>query len=403
MTTLPTSKLLPGSILDAGQKEVILFAVIGMSPAILTETLWALAHENPPVIPDRIVVVTTLAGRAGIIRDLLEARPAYKDSYLWDDLMAALEKEKINTRGKLRFAALGNDIRIFTALDTKTGRTRELEDIRTKEENAAAADFLLETLRSFTENVDCQIVASIAGGRKTMGALLYACMSLIGRETDRLTHVLVDEPFDDPRLQPRFYFPAQREPKLRRPDGKSAYATKAGISLADVPFVALRNLFQKELRRLPGGFSALVQSCRTQVAGLAGGDLVVTIHRSQNRAEVNGLPVSTTPREHLLLLFLAEHVGEFIGEVYSDLDDGLNAFREKIRQSATKKSFGDWRGHESLKDVIRESDDTIRKLISSLRTKFSKSGPAGARVARALPERGRISLDLPRETIGFAP
>jgi len=384
-------------------KKTVLLAVTGMSPAILTETVWALAHENPPVVPDRIVVVTTLAGRAGIVGDLLDPRPAHNGSCLWDDLLTALGKAKINTRGTLLFGATGSDIRIFAARDPKTGRTRELEDIRTKEENEAAADFLLETLRSFTENEDCRVVASIAGGRKTMGALLYACMSLIGRETDRLTHVLVDEPFDDPRLLPRFYFPAQRESKLKKADGGIANARMAAISLADVPFVALRNLFQRELRRLPGGFSALVQSCRTEVAELAGGYLLLALHRAQNRAEVNGQTVSTTPREHLLLLFLAEHVGEPIGEVYSDLDDGLNAFREKIRQSATKESFGDWRGHESLKDVIRESDDTIRKLISSLRAKFSKAGPAGVRVARALPARGRISLDLPPETIRFVP
>ena len=29
--------------------EVVLLAVTGMSPAILTETVWALAQENPPV------------------------------------------------------------------------------------------------------------------------------------------------------------------------------------------------------------------------------------------------------------------------------------------------------------------------------------------------------------------
>ena len=29
--------------------EIILLAVTGMSPAILTETVWALAQENPPV------------------------------------------------------------------------------------------------------------------------------------------------------------------------------------------------------------------------------------------------------------------------------------------------------------------------------------------------------------------
>jgi hypothetical protein len=38
--------------------EVVLLAVTGMSPAILTETIWALAQENPPILPDRIAVLT---------------------------------------------------------------------------------------------------------------------------------------------------------------------------------------------------------------------------------------------------------------------------------------------------------------------------------------------------------
>lgn len=31
--------------------ETILLAVTGLSPAVVTETVWTLAHENPPVIP----------------------------------------------------------------------------------------------------------------------------------------------------------------------------------------------------------------------------------------------------------------------------------------------------------------------------------------------------------------
>jgi CRISPR-associated protein (TIGR02584 family) len=41
-----------------------------MSPAVLTETVWALAHETPPRIPDRVIVITTIAGRQAIEREL---------------------------------------------------------------------------------------------------------------------------------------------------------------------------------------------------------------------------------------------------------------------------------------------------------------------------------------------
>lgn len=40
----------------ADESERVLFAVLGMSPAVLTETVWALARETPSVIPHRVVV-----------------------------------------------------------------------------------------------------------------------------------------------------------------------------------------------------------------------------------------------------------------------------------------------------------------------------------------------------------
>ena len=36
--------------------RTILIAGMGTSPAVLTETVWALAHQKKPVVPDEIVV-----------------------------------------------------------------------------------------------------------------------------------------------------------------------------------------------------------------------------------------------------------------------------------------------------------------------------------------------------------
>ena len=120
-----------------------------------------------------------------------------------------------------------------------------------------------------------RLIASLAGGRKTMGALLYAALSLLGRRQDRLTHVLVNEPFDDPRLAPRFYFPLANPVPHQLTDraGKvvSEHTTsEADPRLADVPFVRSRNLFPRQLGRWPGRFNALVQIFSERVDQLAG-------------------------------------------------------------------------------------------------------------------------------------
>jgi hypothetical protein len=62
--------------------ETTLFAVVGFSPAILTETAWALAHEKPPVLPDRVVAVTSRLGREKIRQELF-------DSGAWEKLRRA--------------------------------------------------------------------------------------------------------------------------------------------------------------------------------------------------------------------------------------------------------------------------------------------------------------------------
>ena len=72
---------------------------------------------------------------------------------------------------RLRFGTTGDDVRVITGLETASQRSRELADIRTPADNEAAADFLLEQVRSLVENPDLQLIASVAGGRKTMDAI----------------------------------------------------------------------------------------------------------------------------------------------------------------------------------------------------------------------------------------
>jgi len=45
-----------------GRVRVVLLVVTGMSPAVLTETVRALSREDPPVIPDRVIAITTSQG-----------------------------------------------------------------------------------------------------------------------------------------------------------------------------------------------------------------------------------------------------------------------------------------------------------------------------------------------------
>jgi CRISPR-associated protein (TIGR02584 family) len=381
--------------------EVVLLTVTGMSPAILTETVWALAQENPPVVPDRVVVLTTTAGKAQIEEELFTLQPHFDNQCGWDCLREKLRERGHDVKGPLRFDPSSDDVRLFHRWQEKSHRKTALSDIRTAAENDAVADYILEVLRTFVEDADSAVIASIAGGRKTMGTLLYACMTLIGRETDRLTHVLVSEPFDDPRLKPRFYFPDQPHKALKIEE-KTVYASEARIDLADVPFVPLQNLFQKQFVKKPCSFTRLVQSCRSDMRRIAINGIRLKIRRSRTGFEVNDILIRTSPREHLLLLFLAERVprGTSRGTQYSDVEDELNSYRKKLAATAPADSFSDWRYHKSLDETIGESSaDQITKLLSSLREKCNQKGGEAAIFATLLPKKSRFSLDLPQKQI----
>ena len=385
--------------------ETVLLAVTGMSPAVLTGTVWALAHEEPPRIPSRVIVLTTRTGKEQIDREVFSPQPAFDEKCVWDSLREHLEMRGHDLKGKLRFDSTSSeDLRVLTRWDEATRRKPPLDDIRTSEENESAANAILEVVRSIVENPDTHLVASIAGGRKTLGTLLYACMTLIGRETDRLTHVLVHEPFDDPRLNPRFYFPRQPAASLKTPDGKTiACAAEARIDLADIPFVPLRNLFAKELSRMPGNFSALVARCRQGIHELAAGEVTLTVHHSRAEIEINGVRVKLAPKEQLVMLFLAERArnSERAFGAYKDAVDLLNCYRQKLRTETVPENFSDWRTKDGLAGEVDE--EAVRKAVSGIRTKLKRNGPTTVGLVPFLPEPGRLSINLPGRQIAIAP
>ena len=46
--------------------RTILVAGMGTSSAVLTETAWALANQEQPVVPDEVVVITTKSGKEAL-------------------------------------------------------------------------------------------------------------------------------------------------------------------------------------------------------------------------------------------------------------------------------------------------------------------------------------------------
>lgn len=234
------------------RQRIILVAVLGTSPAVLTETVWALAHLEKPVVPDEVVVLTTLDGEAALKAQLFGAGNG------WQRLLKTLAKEGLDIGGRLLFGETQQSVRLLS----DPQRKRNLADIATSADNAQMADDLIDTLRGYTEDASTQVYASIAGGRKTMGALMLSCMSLLGRERDHVLHVLVNPPFDG-GVEPVFLFPEKGVRFTSRSNGGRLSSKDAKISLIDIPFVKMRGWYQDKFKTLPPRYSELVRAAQS--------------------------------------------------------------------------------------------------------------------------------------------
>lgn len=257
--------------------STVLLAVTGLSPAIVTETIWALAHEPSPVLPSEVVFITTATGARQLKEQLFSTVPAFGGLTTWQALRQAL--------GATDDQLIASEPKVICTTDPRGGTTRPLDDIQSPAENEAAAGFILETVRAYVENPDKRLVASIAGGRKTMGALLHAAVTLLGRETDRLTHVLVSPPYESLR---GFFFPGQPGGPVVSREGLAHAPADAVISLADVPFVPIRNRFA-EISTLPGSFSGLVARYSRQMKIDAGSPAEIILRYRRQEISLDGV------------------------------------------------------------------------------------------------------------------
>jgi CRISPR-associated protein (TIGR02584 family) len=212
----------------------ILLAATGLTPQIVTETLYGLASLPEPdrFVPDELHVLTTQRGK-----ELVDALFVQDHANQVDELCRqyGLREPKVQIH----------------VLRAKTG---PLDDVRTAADNDAAADFILQVVRQVTARQDTAVHFSIAGGRKTMGYYLGTCASLLGRPQDRMSHVLVNEPFES---APEFFFPP-REPTFMLLRGRPTDTSRAKVQLANVGFIRLRPLLPAQLVDR-GSFTRLVR------------------------------------------------------------------------------------------------------------------------------------------------
>ena len=230
------------STVSANRPRHVLVVVAGVTPQIITETIYALGTGPRPVDLDTVYIVTTTVGRAKAQENLIQR-----------GILLDLIKE---------YGLKPIDIRDDSFVMTRDGNGNELADITNDDDNRAVGDLITTLVRDLTSDPATVLHCSIAGGRKTMGFYLGAALQLFGRPADKLYHVLVSPEFES---NPEFYYPPKRPAMLesRDIDGtvRRLNTRDAKVQLAELPFIRHREKLSLEGQN----FSELIKKGQRQV------------------------------------------------------------------------------------------------------------------------------------------
>lgn len=264
----------------------ILLAVTGLSPQILTETLYALGVQSQPAfIPTEIHLLTTSDGAR-----LARAALLHPDGGQFHALLADYPQ-----LGRPSF----DDAHIHTIHDAQGA---PLADIRTPEENASAADSITALMAELTRDSQAALHVSIAGGRKTMGFYLGYAFSLFARPQDELSHVLVSSPFES---HPEFFYPPAKPRRLATRDGQHIDTADAQITLARIPVVRLRHGQPKALLDGQASFGETVSAIQQSLQPPH-----LHINLANHQVRCGGTPVQLPPAQLAWLAWWAQHAAQ---------------------------------------------------------------------------------------------
>ena len=265
----------------------ILVAVTGLSPQIVTETLYALAVQQAPAfMPTEVRLITTEEGAQRAQLSLLHEQTGWFHRLRSDYGLPPIKF------GPTQIQVL------------KGSNGNPLSDIRSVQDNTAAADAITDMIRELTGDDGSALHVSIAGGRKTMGFYLGYALSLYGRIQDRLSHVLVNAPYES---HPGFFYPTPESELIHTlgPNARPYDARDAKVTLAEIPFVRLRGELPEGLLDGKTRFTDAVDAAQRAI-----GPRELIIDLPGKRLCAGGRTVSLPPKELAFIAWLARRQKE---------------------------------------------------------------------------------------------
>lgn len=337
----------------------VLLAVSGLSPQIITETLYALAVSSTAAdrfVPTEIEVITTAEGAQRIRQHLL------------DPEMGAVRR-LCRDFGLTKVLFTEDHIRTVKAIDGS-----QLADIRTADDNSRLADEITDRIRTLTADPNCALHVSLAGGRKTMGFYAGYALSIFGREQDRLSHVLVSEPFE---TAPDFWYPRPKPELLHvrgiatppkqestEPPPFTVSSAEVQIGLAMIPFIRLRQGLPLALLEGREGFGATVAA-----ADVAFGPAHLTIHLASREVVADGRTVKLQPAPFAFYVALASRAVQKQEPLPAPLKDTHDPIWASAVLAALRHAYGEMNVPDKIEESLLAdcSGSKVSPMVSRLR------------------------------------
>lgn len=259
--------------------KTILLAVMGTSPQVLTETLYAIYMQGKH-FPDEVYLITSANAKAKAVEWLFEK--------------GQIEHLKAHhSLPDFKF-----DLSHILLMQDSNGVA--VLNGREEEDQQSIADSITRIVAKFTADENCRIHASIAGGRKTMAFYMGYAMSIFGREQDIISHVFVSKDFE---FSDQFFFPTLNNNYIAKSD-KVLNTKDAKVTLAEIPFVRMRNMVdQSFINQIESNsFSktiALLNAYKNK-------RVKVKIISKKKYILVNGVKIKIPPKELAFYLWLTQ-------------------------------------------------------------------------------------------------
>jgi len=325
----------------------ILLAVTGLSPQIVTETVYALTHRQDHAwIPDEIHLISTTKGADNARLKLLSAEPGWFHRLCADYALPTIDFAETN-------------IHVIRRADGSL-----LDDIRDDADNQLAADFICDTVRTLTANPHSELHASIAGGRKTMGFYLGYAMSLYGRPQDRLSHVLVSEPFE---TLPDFFYPTPTTRVINDRHGLALDCREARVWLGDIPFVRLRENLPHDLIEGRASYSQAVSEVQKALPPLQ-----LILCPSTSDVVLGGESVKLSPVHFAFYWLFAERAQTGLAGLHWSDDGFVDALLHKLAQminphsgeyEKTEKAYRSGYGKDNFDPIKSKINKKISQVL----------------------------------------